>query len=194
MNREVYPITEKDLKRIRGFLIKKDLIVFLAFINIGLNTGLRASDILRLKFENVDESGVFRMKEKKTKKIKLIKFNMICFENIKMLKNFYEKKGIENTGFLFKSLNRVSIKNATGTALSYSGVKKNFNMIKFNLNINYSIGSHSLRKTFGKIIYKKNNDIALVMKLLNHSSSEITLRYIGINDEEIISLYDNLII
>ena len=48
-----------------------------------------------------------------------------------------------------------------------------------------NIGTHSLRKTFGYHIYKRSGaDIGLVQKLLNHSASKVTLRYIGIDREK----------
>jgi len=48
-----------------------------------------------------------------------------------------------------------------------------------------NIGTHSLRKTFGYHVYKKSDsDIGLVQKLLNHSVSGATLRYIGVDREK----------
>lgn len=49
----------------------------------------------------------------------------------------------------------------------------------------YAIGTHSMRKTFGYLLYKRTKDIALVQKTLNHSSTQHTLRYIGIEQEDI---------
>ena len=58
--------------------------------------------------------------------------------------------------------------------------------------LNYKIGTHSLRKTFGYLLYYSGTSITLIQKLLNHSSPEITLAYIGITqddmDEAILSL------
>ena len=44
-------------------------------------------------------------------------------------------------------------------------------------------GTHSLRKTFGYHLYKQTKDIALLQKVLNHSSQDVTLRYIGVTQE-----------
>jgi site-specific recombinase XerD len=46
------------------------------------------------------------------------------------------------------------------------------------------IGTHSLRKTFGYFAYKQGIDLAMIQKLLNHSSQTETLRYIGITQEQ----------
>ncbi|MBR0317501.1 MAG: tyrosine-type recombinase/integrase [Synergistaceae bacterium] len=54
------------------------------------------------------------------------------------------------------------------------------------------MGTHSLRKTFGYILYQSDQSIELIQKFLNHSSPAITLAYIGITqddmDEAILSM------
>jgi integrase len=50
--------------------------------------------------------------------------------------------------------------------------------------LNYKIGTHSLRKTFGYRLYQKDVSIELIQKLLNHSSPAITLAYIGITQDD----------
>jgi integrase len=53
-----------------------------------------------------------------------------------------------------------------------------------------NIGTHSLRKTFGYQVYKKSGcDLGLVQKLMNHSTSRVTLRYIGIDREAMDDAY-----
>nr|CAE18139.1 putative integrase/recombinase [Mammaliicoccus sciuri] len=47
------------------------------------------------------------------------------------------------------------------------------------------IGTHTLRKTFGYWHYKQFLDIAELQNILNHAHPQITLRYIGITDEQI---------
>ena len=59
------------------------------------------------------------------------------------------------------------------------------------LGITVNVGTHSMRKSFGFHFYKQYNDIALLQKILNHSSPAITLRYIGIAQEELDESYMN---
>ena len=47
------------------------------------------------------------------------------------------------------------------------------------------IGTHTLRKTFGYHFYRTNHNVAMLQQLFNHSSPAITLRYIGITQDEI---------
>lgn len=60
--------------------------------------------------------------------------------------------------------------------------------------LDFKIGTHSLRKTFGYHHYKKFKDIAMLQKIFNHSSPEITLRYIGIDQDMIDNSYNNFIL
>ena len=50
---------------------------------------------------------------------------------------------------------------------------------------NIGFTTHSMRRTFGLWYYRKTHDILYLMRLFNHSSEEITKRYIGITDEEL---------
>ena len=60
-----------------------------------------------------------------------------------------------------------------------------------NVGLNINVGTHTMRKTFGYHHYKQFNDVALLQKILNHSSPSITLRYISIYQEEIDSSYNS---
>lgn len=56
------------------------------------------------------------------------------------------------------------------------------------------IGTHTMRKTFGYHHYKKFKDVAMLQKIFNHSSPIITLRYIGIEQDQIDESYNNFIL
>ena len=60
-----------------------------------------------------------------------------------------------------------------------------------NLNIALNVGTHTMRKTFGYHHYKQNHDVVLLQKIFNHSSPSITMRYIGIAQEELDESYIN---
>ena len=56
------------------------------------------------------------------------------------------------------------------------------------------IGTHTLRKTFGYHHYKKFKDVAMLQKIFNHSNPAVTLRYIGIEQDQIDESYENFIL
>ena len=189
---EVKYICKEDLRKLRKYFKLNDKVVILALINIGVNVGLRISDLSKIKFENINPDYTIKLREKKTKKIRKIKFNLICQKAIEDLKKYYEELGYSSEkGFLFKSLNRKYVKELYDKPISNVGISKYFNKAKKDLNISYPIGTHSLRKTWGHRVYKSTLDIAIVMSILNHSSAEQTLKYIGIEEDRINEIYEN---
>ena len=60
------------------------------------------------------------------------------------------------------------------------------------IGIKEKIGTHTLRKTFGYHAYKNGYDIEIIQKLFNHSSPSITLRYIGITQDNLDDVYLSL--
>lgn len=192
--KEVRYISDKDLKRIREFFTYRNVPVMLNLLNIGVNVALRISDLLNLKFEDIKSDNTIFVKEKKTKKTKIIKLNKTSQQSIKDLKKFYKKEGYKNhsKGYLFKSQQhqqRVDYKDVSITPYS---VGRYLREARDFLDIQYPIGTHSFRKTWGYNVYTKTKDIALVMKALNHSSQAVTLRYIGIEQETLNATYDSI--
>ena len=68
-------LQKKDVRRIIKYLEKENKVIILGIVKFSLNTGLRISDVLKLKFEDLESDF---LKEKKTKKIKNIFFNHEC--------------------------------------------------------------------------------------------------------------------
>ena len=154
---------------------------------VQLNTGLRISDVVNLKYDDVfEKNGNLKkhisLTEKKTKKHRVIFINNELKNVFKELREYFKlSSGI----YLFKS-RKGQNKPITTTQVHriYQNIGKVFNLKNFN--------SHSLRKTFCYFVYQKNKDINLIMKLMNHSSTAITLRYIGITNDDIDNIYSSL--
>ena len=85
--------------------------------------------------------------------------------------------------YLFQSFRNQRSKNRPAKLLSRRYVSRAFAAIGEEVGID--LGTHSMRKTRGYHLYKNTNDIARVMKMLRHSSEAVTLRYIGITQEDI---------
>ena len=188
---EVKYISKEDLKKLRKYFKANDKVVILSLINIGVNVGLRISDLSKIRFEDINSEYVVKLKEKKTKKMREIKLNTVCQRAIEELKDYYENLGYpRDRGYLFKSLNRQYVKELFDKPVSTVSISKYLNQAKEDLKINYPIGTHSLRKTWGHTVYRGTLDIALVMSIFNHSSAEQTLKYIGIEQDMINQVYD----
>lgn len=194
--KEVFAIEKKDLEKLREYFYKKDKIVILAMINIGVNVALRYSDLSHLNFEDITSSNTIYLKEKKTKKKREIKLNKECVRSIEILKEYYKEMGncFYQRGLIFKSLHRGYIAKIVDSPLTIQSFNRYLKEAQKELNISYNIGSHSLRKTWGKFYYEQYQDIAAVMKILNHSSAGVTLRYIGLDRAWLHRVYENFII
>ena len=164
----------------------------LGLLNIGCNVGMRVSDLTKLKFEDIGKDGIIRLKEQKTGKSREILLNAPCMKAVEKLKKYYKGLGFDEGGYLFKSTNRAYVKNKEDRAITTLGINKNLKEAKDMLALGYPIGTHSFRKTWGYVAYKKTLNIALIMRAFNHSSAEQTLKYIGVEQENINNLYEQI--
>ncbi|PJI06758.1 MULTISPECIES: tyrosine-type recombinase/integrase [Clostridium] len=179
----VEPIRDKKkIKQIYYYLNGKNTKYGVLF-KFGLNTGLRISDILPVKVGDLfnfkyEYKYYFILKEKKTGKVKKIKLNTAIK---KVILAFVKEEELDMDSYLFYSrkgghLKRIQAYRILKEAATVCGVE--------------NFGTHSLRKTWGYWTYKASKyNIGLIMDTFNHSSQAITLRYIGINQEQKDDLY-----
>jgi site-specific recombinase XerD len=177
----VQPIKDREkieaMKKILRASSLRDELLF----TIGINTGLRISDILSLKIGDVrNKKGVvdrLEIVEKKTKKTRIVALN----KKTRRLIELYlerERPTARNDEPLFRS-------QKGGRAITRQHAHYILNCAAKAVGIMERIGTHSLRKTFGYFAYKQGTDLAMIQKILNHSSQAETLRYIGITQEQI---------
>ncbi len=157
-------------------------------IGIGIYTGLRIGDILRLRWEDIVEKDELILKEGKTKKRRVMPINKDLYN---LIIRAYPKMNHWNDHYLifhregkFKVLITLkSINIFLKKACVAHGVKGN-------------ISSHSLRKTFGRRIWENNGKSAEALIMLNeilcHDDIPTTRRYLGIRQQELGALYLNL--
>lgn len=145
---------------------KRDVFLFL----IGINSGLRMSDIVKLKKKDILSAKNPRIVEQKTGKTRIL-----YLSSLQDLIQDYTKD-LEADDYLFPS--------TKGGHLEVNTVYQMFQKVAKLLGRD-DIGTHTLRKTFGYHYYKKTKDVATLMEIFGHSSETITKRYIGINEDEI---------
>lgn len=148
---------------------------------MGIYTGLRISDILKLKVKDVKDKKYIilkgDLKEQKTNKQKQIEINPILK---KELQEYLEDKDPEE--YLIKS--RESYNKPISRYMAYKILRKVGDIFKVE-----NLGTHTMRKTFGYHYYKKTGDIVTLQKIFNHSDPSVTLYYIGIEQEDINKAY-----
>lgn len=166
----VQPIRDREaIQEMKEFFKEQNERNYILFL-LGINTGLRISDILRLRIRDVEGWNIF-IREKKTKKVKEVKMPP---ELKKAIREY--AKGRAKNEFLIKSRNG---KNKPITR-SMAYVILNQAAKEFGLE---RIGTHSLRKTYGYHHYKQFKDVAVLQQMLNHTDQKETLRYIGIEQD-----------
>ena len=157
-------------------------------VALGCFTGLRISDILILRWNQILYVSEFTIIEKKTGKERTLRLNPQLQEHIKDCYLHIEPLGL-NAPIL------VSQKGTVFTVQRINVILKEIKK-KYRLNVK-NFSCHSLRKTFGRQVYNmnsENSELALVklMELFNHSSVTITKRYLGLRQEEILETDDCL--
>jgi len=143
----------------------------LLLFNIGINTGLRIGDIVKLRIEDVKGRTSFVIREGKTKKPRTVHLTAIMADVADYLAD------MPSEGWLFPS--RKGDGHIT-TTQAYRILTKAADMIGRD-----DIGTHTLRKTFGYHYYRRTRDVATLMEIFNHADQATTKRYIGIREDEI---------
>ena len=135
------------------------------------NLGMRISDIIKLRLKDIVLDGDrYRLEitEQKTGKKRVFTVPLVIQQYIE---NYCLRNGITKEDLIFPITERAIQKQLAIVCdyLGYSG-----------------ISTHSFRKWYATEIYKNSGyDIALVQRLLQHSSASITQRYIGIEPQRI---------
>jgi integrase len=190
---EVDPIRDKDkIADIRRILrggrngLRDDLLFVM-----GINTAFRISDLLSLRIGDIHDgarcAGEISIREQKTGKARRSPLNSVV---VAALKDYLAARSallpIDPGEPLFPSqkggkapLLRQQAYRILSSAAASVGLRR--------------IGAHSMRKTFGYHAFRQSGgNLALIQRLLNHSSPGVTLRYIGISNEDLERAYMNI--
>ena len=160
-----------------------------ALVVLGLNTALRISDLLHLRWNDLYdfEKLCFRdhllIKEQKTGKRNRIAINEKAREAMQM---YFNERNPAEDEFIFSK--RTNPYKPLSRSQAYRIVKDDAN----HTTSEEAVSCHSLRKTFGYFAWQEGVQPALLMDVFNHSSYAITKRYLGIEQDEKDLVYFNL--
>ncbi|GAB5566117.1 MAG: tyrosine-type recombinase/integrase [Winogradskyella sp.] len=156
---------------------------FALLIATGSYVGLRSSDLLQLKWDQLLDQQTLTITEKKTGKERHITINPDLQD---ILKRLFVKMKAKHGQYMF--VNRFGTK-----PVSIQHVNAKLKEIFSHYNIKGQYSSHFMRKTLGRRVWEMNkySDQALLLlsQLFNHSSVSTTKIYLGIRDQEISNLY-----
>jgi integrase len=179
---KVEPIRKKkDIQSIK--LMLSDSPRNQALFTIGINTNLRAGDLLGIKAGQVRDlqpGDSIQIKEKKTGKFRMVTLNKACIQSIQKLlaSSLYN----ENDPLFVGQRGPLTVPSVSRLVKSWCTA--------INLRGNY--GSHSMRKTWGyhqRVTF--GTDIPRLMVCFNHSTQRQTLEYLCIQADEIKDVYGN---
>ncbi len=176
----VEPIRDKnDIQRIINYFNDNNKRKYAVLFTLGVNSGLRISDLLSFKVKDVFNRKSIALREQKTGKAKTFPLK----EELQILLNNFCKNRKPNE-WLFVGRHNMKLDRIIVYKTIVHACKA--------LNITANVGTHTMRKTFGYHHYKQFHDIALLQTIFNHYSPVVTKRYIGITQDEINESYLNL--
>jgi len=175
---KVEPLREiKHVKAIKKLLVNcpRDFALFV----LSINTGLRANDVLSLKWVDVLDENEIKAKLKiQEAKTGIIKEIVLCSNSQEALQSLLDSVGKPKMdSYIFGSrkgkgkMTLQCLNQLINKWTKAAAIKGNF-------------GSQSLRKTFAHFALRKGLDIHKLMKTLKHLTPSITLRFAGVEKED----------
>ena len=155
------------------------------FIGLGSYMGLRYSDVVKLRWNDILNHYPITLTEQKTGKIKKITIN----PDLKLLAESVYRELPSKTEYI--------VVNRFGQPISIQYLNRRLKEIRLECRLKIdNISCHSFRKSFGRRIYENNfnseHALVLLSDIFNHSSVAITRKYLGLRSEEIANVYLNL--
>jgi len=190
---KVYPIRKLDqIARIKRNLKTEKTAVWYALFVIGINTNLRVSDLLGLKWANVWIDGTTTLRdhieltEQKTGKKRRIKLTKPIAEALAyLLENIREPEAGDNiirNPLTRKPYSREHISRTLAKQAKAVGIQD-------------SLGIHGLRATWGfHAVISFHQPITLIQHGFNHSNQKQTMNYLGITDEQMTEVYETVVL
>lgn len=156
----------------------------LAMFNLGIDSMLRASDLVSLRVCDVTQTGKTHSRGKlfQQKTREPVTFG-ITERTRKTTDKWIEFAGLQGDDYLFISRARNS---AHITTRQYARIFKDW-VVSIGLDPKV-YGTHSMRRSKATILYNRTKDYRAIQMLLGHSDIENTVRYLGVNLEDAIDM------
>ena len=170
-----------EVAMIHATLQKKYSQIYADVWRVGCNLSLRISDLLSIEYQQLDiEKRELKLIEGKTSKNKTIRLNNTAIEVI-----VKRRKQYPDDVYLFQ-VHSNRAKNKPISRVSVSRVFKEAGDM-----LGLEINTHSMRKSRGLAMFADGVPVAMIAKVLNHTSEAATMRYLGITEEQVLQTYDD---
>lgn len=196
---KVQPIRDQEeIQRIEDRLLEintpKSIRMYCMF-EVGIYLGMRIGDMIKLRVGDIrGKDDLTFMPEKTSRRAGRDNYRAkkltvtIAPEIRKMVR--YLCRDMADDDYLFQSRNRGA--DGKMKPISRQTAWHDMKAIQKMAGLKYSVGCHTLRKTFGYHIYQQRHDVAWLQTWFGHSSPAITLIYIGIADDEKKAVTDHM--
>lgn len=180
VNRWLQTAKEHDAKMPRGGVSWYMLVL------LGFNTSLRISDLTKLKVKDVRGRERVRIIADKTGKMTDIKLQQAARNALDtLLKNRDEDEYILTS-------RQKGRKDGRAKPISRQRAYAIISEIARKTGFEEHVGCHTMRKTFAWNFYQASGDLAKLQKVLNHSSQEATIHYLGLDQKAIDETIDEM--
>lgn len=198
---EVYAFDTEDAKKVVEYLSDNEMWLHYMIFVLSCNMARRIGDILSLKWYHVfnPTTGKFRadlleIQEDKTDKLANPRINTACRAAIEL---YTEKTKCNPSDEQYSKPMCLQLSGThKGNVLSYGGYRKSLKKAGEAVGIDYNIGTHSARKTFGmlnRMLHPGDYDsMEILQTIYNHSDSKTTKRYIGLTKQKVDKYYDDM--
>ena len=172
-------LEEIEVNKLLKYLYQNELWKYYLLVRLGISTALRYSDLSQITWKDILGRNKMTIKEKKTGRVREIPLNPELVQN---LTSVYLKQGSPEPNTKLIPLTIRTINKQIKIYAAKSGIRGK------------RISSHTFRKTFGREVWKRNNNsegsLVKLSQLFRHSSTSITRIYLSITKEEVDNLYE----
>lgn len=178
-----------DYKRLVEKLAHEKEYFWCLYCIVSFCTGLRFSDVQKIKWGDILDQRKIIVTEKKTKKTKQIPIGANASEHISKLYDALGRPG--KTKYILAGMKN----GEKPVTIQYINRQLKEFKDKYNLDIE-RFSTHTFRKTFGRYVYEKsgrsNESLLYLNRIFRHHNLDTTMIYLGIRDEEISNIYESI--
>ena len=147
-----------------------------AMLEVLFSTGVRISELLNIKKQDIDKKGRVFIKGKGKKE----RFVYLTPRAQKYLKEYFEIKGISQSPFIFIPYQGRNARKKN-KKLSPNYLQEKIKKYRELLGLNIPISAHGIRHAFATFMAEKGASAAAIQTMLGHESLDTTTRYINIS-------------
>ena len=182
------PLSRQEIWSIRLYLQNIGNRRDLALFNLGIDSKLRACDLLALRVADVVSGKEVQsraiIRQKKTKRP--VRFE-ISARTRNSLEDWIETAALADSDFLFPSRLRSS---------PHLSLRQYARIVEFwvsSIGLDpAAYGTHSMRRTKATLIYRRTKNLRAVQLLLGHTNLDSTVRYLGIEIDDALEMSEQI--